>query len=1336
MKLQQKLSVFFLLVFLCNTLIPGASAKAAPVIPDGWIKYTNDVCGFTIYLPNESILNSEFETGEYLRVDLPILDAETNLGEKYLQIECSVDPASRNASASRITDTFEMVINEIDFMVQSGEEGAAGSFYQAIKYSAERDGKYATLEFVLRSSQMYDPPLPEFDYTLESAIFEEIMQTFTWDVGSPVNINNSLEGQIAYVGQDGNVYLLRSGQESIQVTRDLTGTMKYVGFSQSGRWLSFTDQEDNLYAIDTANPDFEYSLIGVNVNDYDWANLSDVIAFSSNSTLVTFDMNTLVKDETDLATYSVSWSPGDTTLAIVRTRSCPEDPDNASGSNSQILLQDVRSKNVQTVYETSHLDTISSTEWSTGGRYLFHVVYPCLAVGFWEDVSTIDLSGNDIKDGYDLRLWSQDDKFISARGVSQNSSGVYDSEIYQQYPGSNDYEVIYYLAGNVSLPISLSPDTRTLLFVTGQAAASYSGLGYTEPSFWLIQTNGSNARKITDQDFNFILWSPSGNQILYADSSATNIYSISSGEVSQIVDVVTARNEDGFYSYDVAWGKWNNNPPIIGPITETPEPAVDLCPYANLFNTKKDLIAYLEQPQLNVEEYNSLIPLTFTRSTRGYDESWPKSVVRTLESTCLDYQNGKLTPEEMQAFEAKIPAFTRLTYTEMGIKGLLPPFAQMTYDVTNAYVETAVIGLQLIFSITKIADYLAEFFPIFADPVRKIKMQTSYWILDSLQKYIDMNLTDPANQKQRDLYKLILLEIKGQVSTGRTALEVAKDLAVKRPLAESLISITLEDNHQINQAAYSVYPELAPGSTLTVNGSDYDAYTAIQRVIAAETARADESHQRTEKATGVAEALQSVSDMGEIVQESVDLAPLQFIDGLSQKIEKWVTSLDFFSQWLNTYATLDSGYSMIVIGDRMLKMDKIAFDPSEINNLKDFRGYQPAQVASINALPLDNNAILAPVYYLKNARRFYASIDSYDQRVQEVLTALQTGTDEQVSTAVDNLMLADGEVGRMLHITEKPILGQNANPQVNTFLTSSQNFSSSNVSFQVALMLALANRTDVAVLQQVDTVAQSAIQHSNDLKEQYTILTQPGLDFSITPSVVIANYELPATIVTGAQIPVKITVNNPGVSSFSGNISIRGGQVVSGSDIPAGEILPGQDKVFDIALQALREGDEIVFVDLNQNGQTVDSMMILIQVKRENTEVVNPFSGYLIAGGIGLVCLFGLIVSVAGFYAIRKKSARSPKQSKTRKASSTAQSAAQMKQALEFARAKQYEQAFDILKGIVQSEPQNMQAWFNLGITLGYMGKFKDAEICLTRAKQLGHPKADEALKWIGQKQI
>ncbi len=76
----------------------------------------------------------------------------------------------------------------------------------------------------------------------------------------------------------------------------------------------------------------------------------------------------------------------------------------------------------------------------------------------------------------------------------------------------------------------------------------------------------------------------------------------------------------------------------------------------------------------------------------------------------------------------------------------------------------------------------------------------------------------------------------------------------------------------------------------------------------------------------------------------------------------------------------------------------------------------------------------------------------------------------------------------------------------------------------------------------------------------------------------------------------------------------------------------------------------------------------------------------------------------------------------------------QIKTAKELAKAGKFQESFVILKEVVAVEPNNAQAWLFLGANLMNLNDYVNAEKCLQRAKQLGDPKADQALEWLKTK--
>ncbi|HMU91772.1 MAG TPA: tetratricopeptide repeat protein [Anaerolineales bacterium] len=125
----------------------------------------------------------------------------------------------------------------------------------------------------------------------------------------------------------------------------------------------------------------------------------------------------------------------------------------------------------------------------------------------------------------------------------------------------------------------------------------------------------------------------------------------------------------------------------------------------------------------------------------------------------------------------------------------------------------------------------------------------------------------------------------------------------------------------------------------------------------------------------------------------------------------------------------------------------------------------------------------------------------------------------------------------------------------------------------------------------------------------------------------------------------------------------------------------------------------------------------------------------LFYGGICCLLLAILLVIIAVFLSRsrKRKNTQSHPEDQPQFVNS-ASGAEQVKQAIELAKAKQYHEAFEILEGVIKTEPNNVAAWFNLGRVFASMGNLKDAERCFLQARKLGHPKANEALIWLKKK--
>jgi tetratricopeptide (TPR) repeat protein len=66
-------------------------------------------------------------------------------------------------------------------------------------------------------------------------------------------------------------------------------------------------------------------------------------------------------------------------------------------------------------------------------------------------------------------------------------------------------------------------------------------------------------------------------------------------------------------------------------------------------------------------------------------------------------------------------------------------------------------------------------------------------------------------------------------------------------------------------------------------------------------------------------------------------------------------------------------------------------------------------------------------------------------------------------------------------------------------------------------------------------------------------------------------------------------------------------------------------------------------------------------------------------------------------------------------------------------KAGQNAEGLDKLRKVIQIYPKNAVAWLWSGMAATRLKDWRTAEQCFVRAKELNHPKADEALKWLDE---
>jgi hypothetical protein len=169
------------------TPVPIFTATIPAPVTSGTLPYTNQRYGFGFTYPANGVITVSQDS--FAHLNLPFTPG-TNLVEKYLEVivfenvaTCS-SPLARGAIAGSVTSEQVTAMNGLQFLKESGQEGAAGQVYEWIAYSTSRGTACVTLNFVLHSTNPsnYPVPPPLYNKDLESAVLLDIVSSFNWTV--------------------------------------------------------------------------------------------------------------------------------------------------------------------------------------------------------------------------------------------------------------------------------------------------------------------------------------------------------------------------------------------------------------------------------------------------------------------------------------------------------------------------------------------------------------------------------------------------------------------------------------------------------------------------------------------------------------------------------------------------------------------------------------------------------------------------------------------------------------------------------------------------------------------------------------------------------------------------------------------------------------------------------------------------------------------------------------------------------------------------------------------------------------------------------------------------
>ena len=161
---------------------PTATPSPTQNPTSGWENYLNEKYGFVFKYPKDATISNQSDI--HARFTFPVLTTGTNLSEKYLDMSVLEGASTcKSPDAGGVVGTSENVtINGIQFLKEIGDGAAAGNRYDFVAYSTSADNNCVSMTFILHSTDPgnYPTPPPEFDKAAESAIFDEIINTFDW----------------------------------------------------------------------------------------------------------------------------------------------------------------------------------------------------------------------------------------------------------------------------------------------------------------------------------------------------------------------------------------------------------------------------------------------------------------------------------------------------------------------------------------------------------------------------------------------------------------------------------------------------------------------------------------------------------------------------------------------------------------------------------------------------------------------------------------------------------------------------------------------------------------------------------------------------------------------------------------------------------------------------------------------------------------------------------------------------------------------------------------------------------------------------------------------------
>ncbi len=792
-------------------------------------------------------------------------------------------------------------------------------------------------------------------------------------------------------------------------------------------------------------------------------------------------------------------------------------------------------------------------------------------------------------------------------------------------------------------------------------------------------------------------------------------------------------------------------------ITITPDSSITTpfvttqCPFENSFQKKQEIIYFLQSPpQISDLETGVAIPLPILDPPKWrYDETDAQNLLNTLRRECENYINGSMTSEQKLQFENTMMTFKRLTYTEIALESMYPQFLNVAYETSQSISEILVGSVFALVEIGKLGNWFSEKSPSLKKLIGELLDNTISFLLDLIDTFLNhfiAKMEDFGRMAQFTFHPLLQM-IQSYADPVNGGTDIFKESIVQKVISGLFLAKYVEITQSEIDIAVANVPLGRDTSFpyLSMTGVDLEAEQAIYSLV-------QKSTQDTEQAITVIQAWNTNAENVDIVSNvsqlsSTGLLIISPVTGPGASVTAPVAA--YLQQLSTIMKVLALAVHGVAVETGLEHLDQvnlyatnsadIAFDPSKLSTLL----AQENQIINLDVASLDfvpANHIPASVYYSRYQIQIFNSVDSYKAGIERLTLAIESGQDEQIQIASEELLQISEELRESLKIAETPLNDMPFNrSEVQNLDFSIQDLRAQSVALHVALIAYMVEKTSPEIQKETQTIVSDVFDSVDNFKTNYETLSQSGLAIPAKFLPVILGVKTPEIIIQGESFLMTVKISNVGQTSQQSPItlSVTGGdKILTSTNQALLEITPSSQVEIPLNLTALKSGHEFAVVEIIQDENVIASKVVWLEITNPENSFVLPYTSYLLLGGLGLLCFSAFVLGGVFIFTGSRTSKRSNKTSirNSQKPQSTSNSNEQIKKAVGLARSKHYQEAFEILRQVVKSEPNNRTAWFNLGGVLINIGNYKDAEKCFSRAKQLGHPKADEALDWLSHK--